>query len=208
MPTPSLSDWLWRFQPELPEKGTWTKLGPCSDFHVVATSGLGVLQRLWAAAFSHLQGQLVNPPGEDVEGADPAYVQEVAWHRVAGDRSAVAERTLGDDGNGVRIVCLALALEPLRCLTSCFMRRSSASFRTRRPTNNIPPVCSTVSDEFSPTVLVMTYMSWLMYGLAPRLILVWCRTHRTFDDWCKACPRTAAYLQAARLCRGLLGLVP
>lgn len=191
------ADLAWRCQPCVPTKGKWTKLGPVLDWHLLAQGLMGVLQKCCQIAFGRLSVKLPQPESEG-QGHDQAYLVDVDWHAVQGQRCAKLLVGLADPKMFVDILCLALVLEPLRWLTRWFLRRSSVQRRLRRQQQSKPgPICDLLWYPASPATRVLQYLSCLLDGSAPRLRLLWGRRHNSWEEWCEAEPDALATFRRA-----------
>ena len=76
------------------------------------------------------------------------------------------------------------------------MRRSAQWRRARaQRRNKAPPVSDMTWLESSPAVRVLQYLSQLLSGRAPRLILLWSRRCESWEEFCLAEPDTLLMLR-------------
>ena len=107
-----------------PEKGKWTKLGPCLDWRMV--SGIiGIFRKVFPIAFQRLGLKTV------VGGDDDAYLIDVDWHAVMGSRVSKVRQGLADPMMFSCIIILAIVLEPIRWFTRWFLVRASTVRRLK-----------------------------------------------------------------------------
>ena len=194
----TLSSLLFRLAPTLPSKAKWTRLGPCLDWHLLCQCVFGnVLKKLFPLAFGSMLVRIFASLGSE----DQSYAQDVKWEHVAGVRLAAAKAGLARKENVVSIVIMSIFDEPVRWLTRWFMARSSHQRRHKsRERGKAPPLCSLAWDVASPATRVLQYLSSVMEGTAPRLKLLWGRSHDSFLEWAAACPAHLAMLRRVCAC--------
>ena len=85
--------------------------------------------------------------------------------RCKANRDMTRTRAFLDDHEmRVKLVILALALEPLQWLTSCFLQNSQEVSNYPRP----PFTMDLLSSSHSPVIVVLQYFSTLLRGVGSR----------------------------------------
>ena len=136
----------------------------------------------------------------DPMASDPAVVHDIAWHALESSRCKLIEANLGERSHQL-VTILSIALEGLKYMTRWFLRCASTVRRVRRQScGKLPPLCDLVSPRHSPAVAVCQYYSYLMTGEAPRLKLLWARSHNSFEEWAAANPELNFVFRRACQC--------
>lgn len=121
-----------RSQPRPPEAGTWTKLGPSLDWHVLTDGCHGIFAKLAKVAFGALSDQYLEKPVDACMGAkadsneDAAEKLTNSWHKVQGERLSKFFRVHGDLELAAlpKMRMMLVTSEPLRSLTTWWMSTS------------------------------------------------------------------------------------
>ena len=100
-------------------------------------------------------------PGDD-QDAD----ERLQWHRVQGVRVKKGAAPLGSPDMSESVERLALILEPVRHLTYWHLARM-----VKAP-SRVPPLLDLVTDEFSPVVAALQYLSAYLAGKSRRWTLI------------------------------------
>jgi hypothetical protein len=163
----SAKDYLFSAIPAVPAVNKWTKLAPCCDWVCMALLVHNLLNHLFCrlkAPNETLQ------EGIDLEAdIDEELRKDVAFAAVVGKRYSKSRAFLGEAGTLLVSVCLCLVLEPLRSLSSFWMRAASEVEDPCRP----PRLQDVVNPRYSVIVHSCQYLATLVAGRAPRLILLW-----------------------------------
>ena len=92
-------------------------------------------------------------------------------------------------------------LEPFTWLGKWFLRRGSNFRRARRQAQGKPaPLCDMVWLEGSAVVRILQYLSFLLSGKAPRLKLIWGRSHSSFWHWARDQPAQLSLFRRVIVC--------
>jgi len=115
--------------PSSPEIGKWTKLGPSLDAIVLGFLTSGIASLAYPVAFSKgMQEKIV---ADSTGTGDDQFMLDMHWHTVYGKRARDALDLVCDEGTNLRLLVLALALEPIRIFVRFFLRfRASTPART------------------------------------------------------------------------------
>ena len=100
---------------------------------------------------------------------DPAEEADQCWHKVNGKRAQRTREFFGNNENVIKVIILALIMEPLRWLCSLWLKNSREVVDPTRP----PLLCDMVVNHFSPLTVVLQYLSTLLRGGGGRIRL-WC----------------------------------
>ena len=179
-----------RVVPKRPNIKKWSKLGPSLDWHLVAV-GAGLLPAiLRGPSFKEVKVQAIREASNMVAGCGHAVEsEEFHWHRVQGQRYAHYRDHIEKPIFMPTIIILCLVFEPLRFITKWFFRHASVLQRARhRAAGRCAPLCDLVWPQRSVIVRVQTYLSFLLSGRAPRLKILYGRTHRSYAEWARDCP--------------------
>lgn len=185
----ALRDTIYRQIPATPAINKWTKLGPTCDILVF---GL-LVNRILAQTFLSL-GFRHSMPLDD--SLDPQMVQGAMFSAVVGRRYAASKEFLLSPDVIATLVSLALALEPLRALSSWWMRRARQveGFTCRRPPMDI------LHRPMSILTIALQYISSFLAGGSKRLLLVWRHTcSDTYAEWFQKFPRQVQQLRRMML---------
>lgn len=176
---------MFRSQPTAPSLAKWTKLGPCCDWFVLASTQ-GTLRLIFDHAFGKLASK-ANPCQATSDGVE----EELDWHQVAGRRCARAKRFLHSEAKLTIILMLSIVLEPLRHICSFFLLHG-----IRPPdTSRHPPLFDLIWGEKSLISLVLQYYSAMLAGSSSRLELLWRRSSVPFASWREERPQEAQTLR-------------
>ena len=86
---------------------------------------------------------------------------------------------------------MCIVLEGCRFIVRWHMRRASEVRRyDAQSRGRPPPICDMTWLETSPYVRVLQYLSQLQAGQGHRMILLWGRSHESFEEWAEAEPDT------------------
>ena len=190
--------------PNKASKGKWTKLGPAVDwwmkFLCLNNTGKDVVKK----TYEQLKVRVINMVKEEQKSAnkkddlnDVELVQEMSWHRLEGSRFKYMDDNINPE-RATSITITALAIEPLRYITAWHMRRASTWRRAQRRAAGFPaPLCDLVSLARSPYIAVCQYYSGLLSAPddAPRLRLLWGRSHASYKEWALARPEAELRLR-------------
>jgi hypothetical protein len=166
---------LFRFIPCIPIMGKWLKCGKCLDAILPMLWFHNLLQSMVALAFSSAEyakaysGLVVN------SDADHSWVEEVAWHAVAGKRHGTTSKYLSDVTTVPLLTILAILKEASRFLTTAYLRCASSV----QDPSALPRLFDFCTAEYSPVTIVQQYCSMLLRGLGRRLRLLWGRGYRS-----------------------------
>ena len=152
---------LLRVLPSVPVANKWTKMTPCVQFVVSGLLLHNLLPRLFQSAFQATTA--TTEPALSTQW-DPAQQEELNFHEVQGIRMTRTRAFLDDHEMRVKLVILALALEPLQWLTSCFLQNSQEVSNYSRP----PFIMDLLSSSHSPIIVVLQYFSTLLRGVGSR----------------------------------------
>ena len=183
---------LFRALPVRPQKGKWTKMALCLDWHLVTMGFQSILKQLGALAYSKFHVRV----SKESDGLDPTIVQDFFWHELRGKRfryyfGDMSEQRL------VSVIILSIVFEPCRFITSWYFRRASLVQRGQaQHSGRMAPLCDLVWLQASPFTRCCQYLSMVLTGRASRLKLLWGRRYGSFDEWARAEP--AALLQLRR----------
>ena len=166
--------------PATPAINKWTKLSPVVDFLL-----LGLLcHSIFYRAFQSLR----LPQTQDVvdHSMDFDMIKDVFFSAVAGNRYTASLRFLADAATIPALVTLGLVLEPIRVLSSWFMRRArevELYHSCRRPLMDI------LHAPTSVLTTCMQYLSSLLLEVPRRLILLWRPSGcADYSAWFSTCP--------------------
>lgn len=174
----TIACFILRVVPVVPSAGNWTKSGPALD---IVLGGLwchgiwGALTRFafGAKAKGHLKGMSL------MQEHDVHYVEEIAWQEVAGVRLAKTLKFLGGDTLEI-LTSIAVVREPLRFITSGFLRSGRA---VRRP-DSPPSLFEWMIPKLSRVFVALQYFANFLEGRGSRWALVLqankCASHRDF----------------------------
>ena len=129
-------------------------------------------------------------------GADQVELRNdvgLSWHEVAGRRFKRAKELSADRQSLFLILGLSVALEPLRCLHSFFMKSSLSLPDFKKP----PPLLDILHPPASIVQGVLQYLSHLLRGsAAKRWRLVYGQLgHDSFDEWQEHSPSEVTLLR-------------
>ena len=106
--------------PATPAVNKWTKLAPVCDLLILGLLMHGIFPRVFAT----LQVASSGAAADIDMSMDFDMIRDVFFSAVAGSRFKAALRFLSDPATCPALVTLGLVLEPLRVITSWFMRRA------------------------------------------------------------------------------------
>ena len=171
-------------QPNSPELGKWTRLGPALD-RLFLGSFLDFYRRTFSLAFQGGKSEAITLPEGD--STEATFVEEQNWQAMRGRRVTSTLSLLDNVDMMRRVAVLSLAAEPVRVLLRCFFtfaRESETPGAT--PAALSPPICTLTSAMSSPVVRVLEYISsFLAASGGPRLslLLVAARVHSHTQLW-------------------------
>jgi hypothetical protein len=113
--------------PTSPELGKWTKFGPAVDHVLMGTLVFRILGAAFNLAFA--SGSTGNVAQATLADAEASFSEEKHWQAVKGVRAKTTVSLLTDRLSTSRIVCLAVASEPVRALLRVLLHYSSAEAR-------------------------------------------------------------------------------
>jgi hypothetical protein len=149
-------DVLLRVCPSPPAANKWTKLSPALDHFA-----LGTLLRLWPSLYQSGFDTLKAKAGSSAvarSGDHSVHDAQVEWHRVNGIRmkETLEFHVCGD--RSARLIILTISTEPLRYLTSFFLKCS----RDEKSVSALPDLCTVLSRSASPLVTCQQYIGALL----------------------------------------------
>lgn len=184
-----------RVLPVVPVASKWTKLNPSVQF---AANGIllhNVLPSLINSAFQSIKAPAKLEEGND--DLDPGQEEDIRFHKVQGQRVTRCRAFFSDRSSRLKVLVLALLMEPLQLLTSCLL----SSNREVVDRNNPPLVLDLLTDSFSLVIVILQYLSSMLRGVAHRLLLILrpggCSTP---EELVKMHPDIASTLRAAISC--------
>lgn len=186
--------------PSRPSLGKWLLLIRCLSFFWVALT-CGVWVDLFDAALAGVAEQPRESAEADGDDADPE--SDMAWAAVAGKRKARARRALGDVGFRVRLLLLAILVEPMCQMHSYFMDVSNSD--PCQEAKGWPPIVDLLNPRASLVHAALEYLTMLCVcpTRCPRLVVPMAQRGCTnFAMWKEAFPGDVALLS-----RGALHLI-
>ena len=190
----SIRDVLLRTLPTTPCAGKWTKSGPSSDSLLQMILVCSMLKRLMEVAFGKGE-KVVTFAG--FRGEEQTMLEEIAWQEVTSKRMDATLRIAKDMAFKFSLVTFCIVKEPLRFLTSVFLRASSRQAE-KNDLMSPPRLCNFVTEELSPIILSLQYFGWLLKSAgARRLRLI--SELEDFGKWKRNNPQAALTLRRALL---------
>ena len=147
--------------PWTPNRGKWTKTGPCVDFYF-RSNLCGVLAQVWNAAY----GKDCYTNNE--ASIDAGWFEETAWRALQGSRAKRGSKLVHDLEFPILTTMLAILLEPLRWLAGWFLHISSPETRGRPARWASPPLAGFAHWQTSPILRVLQCYSSVLAGTALR----------------------------------------
>ena len=175
--------------PAPPAVNKWTKLGPVIDLLIFSLLANNMFHRLFHS-LDYKQEVFVDG------SMDMQLIQEVMFSAVAGSRYADSKTFLSDPASLPAMICLGLALEPIRVMTAWWMRRARhAEMYTCRC-----PLMDVLNRGTSIVIVALQYISSFLGGRSNRLLLLW-RSGRfaSYEEWFAACPGQVKLLRRLML---------
>ena len=112
---------------------------------------------------------------------DYEMLKDIAFSAVQGSRFEAARRYIDDPVTRPWLISLALVLEPLRILSSWFMRRAH-DVELHHSCRH--PLCGIVYPGSSPVVAALQYLASMLHGQPRRLVLLWRSSgYASFAAW-------------------------
>ena len=156
---------LLRRLPTTPIANKWTKLGPCIDFVVLLRLCCNLMKHLLDLAMEATD----NERGARGSGTDPEMDsrmdEEFNWHKLNGIKLRNCKAKVADGEFMLRMIMLAVVLEPIRWLARWIIGQSGEMYRRSA-------VCAGLAqatcDCTSPFVAVLQYYSRLLRGHGAR----------------------------------------
>ena len=134
-------------------------------------------------SYSPLTAQINRDP-EQFNKEHTSYNTEAAYSAVNGSMLKVFQAGVKNIRYEGLIIVLLIILEPISWLTKYYLRMSSLHRRQRiRLEGGRVDWVDLASSEFSPVTLVLEYLSWLSAGFGSRLILLFGRKYKSFEEW-------------------------
>ena len=125
----------------------------------------------------------------DAAHHETKFLQDISWGEVNGKRVQRLKNTFR--GCAVGVIVLALISEPIRFLTEQFLR-SASEVRNRQS----PATFEYINPLRSPIVAALQYLTSLLSGDSPRLVLLYARHGLgSFAEWMESCPDEALCLK-------------
>ena len=182
-------------RPRTPVANKWTKLGPAVDWYALFVLIRGFGAELFATAFAACPRPQAQGQGhEDEEG----FSAQGEWKRLEGKRVTKSLARIGDRDFGFDMIVLMLSIGPIRFITSFFLK----CCRERTKAKHYPCMVDLASPATSPVFHVLQYLSCLLTGRSPRLVLIMGADNACFSEvreWCLASTRNAGRLRHAVL---------
>jgi hypothetical protein len=161
--------------PGVPAANKWTKLGPTVDMLVMGMLCHGIFTKAFLAMRLRHQGGAI-------EGLDPQLMHDACWAEVQGRRYTDSCRFLLDACTRARLCMLSLVLEPIRLLTSWWMRRC------REVDEHRVGLVDMVYAPRSPLTVAMQHVSTLLFGQSSRIVLLQRSAGKdTLQQWFAEC---------------------
>ena len=200
---------LFRGVPSQPNEKKWEKVGPVLDWHLLTTGVMNFLPQIVSEAYGQITIRTIlrGDAGKDI--ADPE-VHDVTYHELEGRRHASFATTCKLPSTLYSEIVLAIVLEPLRILMRWFRKRGSEMRRMdAMMRGKTPPLCDLTWLPASPVVRVRQYLSQLLNAShddepAPRLVLLWGRTHSNYAEWANDNPDVNDQLRRTVSCADTL----
>ncbi len=190
----SLRNTMLRGSPPTPQAGKWLQLGLFVDWCMLAfvCNLFGHLMVFKSEMFSSKS----DPSKEYLEG----FGIDVEYYEVRGQRYKQVSRNLADDEWRVKVMIIAIVIEPVRFLThhylNCSFEDISASKR------GYAPAVSLINPAASLIIAVLQYLSLLIRhpSSAPRLRIIYCqRGCRSFEAWLQSWPGDVDVLRCSAM---------
>lgn len=155
--------------------------------------------QLWPVAYKKLKIQVTSAAEQRTQAQamkdDPDVIQENHYQALQGIRFSYLESRM-TEATLEMVTTLSIVQEGTRYLTGWWMRRAAMKRRARRQCKGkLPDVCDLVCVQTSPIVRVLQYFSELASGDAPRLQLLYGRSHPSFEAWARSRPDALARLR-------------
>ncbi len=155
---------MFKAMPNTPAINKWTALGPVLDFLLFGC----VVHMAFVSTFLKLALGMKERDMGDVRGLDMDFVKDMSFSAVAGNRFRTSRGFLSNPEHLSVIVMFALVLEPLRHMTSWFLRRCREVDHPCRC-----PSMDFMNPEYSPVVTSLQYISKMLFVNADRLMILW-----------------------------------
>ena len=138
-----------------PTANKWTKLGPCMDNLVLGICCHDFMFPCFRMAFGRMQFEKF-----DDNGHDAALIADLGWQAVSGKRCRHSLDFLGSLSVKLRIIVLAITLEPVRYLLSFFLSAGKDVIHPAKP----PALLDALLPEQSPLTIAQQYQASLLLG--------------------------------------------
>jgi hypothetical protein len=160
-----------RSLPMVRAKNKRERILPALVWHFLGST-MGLMQHLVPLAFAPLHSQLAVPGPVGTAGAPTeglAYVQDIAWHKVQGQRYHSFVRGLENLKRQQLLRVQCLVLEPLAFVTSELLKWSSHSRRLAQQRQGLPNLIQCLATPSrSPFLVALQHLSALARGDAAR----------------------------------------
>jgi hypothetical protein len=174
----ALRQTLFRRMPPTPAINKWTKLAPVCDMLVFGA----MLHNIFAKTFFGLD---IPMAGEIDSTIDFDMIKDAFFSAVSGSRFRASKDFLQDANTRPALVTLSLILEPLRVLTSWWMRRA----REVDPHSGQRPLMDILCPSTSVLTATLQYLSSLLHGQPKRLLMLWRPSGAaSFQEWFRTHP--------------------
>ena len=184
--------------PVQPSTGKWTQLGLCLDWWVLA---------LTANVFTHLFGFAMRKEfkddSEELSIAGEGFLLDYSWKEVAGKRKKKTQDSLSDQSFRLKVLLMAILLEPGRRLTTYYLSASHDDLYEMR--TKCPPLVDLLNPSTSLAHHCLQYWSTLLGDprACPRLLLAMQqRGCASFTEWFNKFPEDITLLK-----KGCLALI-
>ena len=167
----------------IPSPGKWTKLQAILHQIMPGILCYRIFPSIFAGAFKQMTIKLADLVGGDKEQmqADVRYIEEVQYSKVRGKRLQKSLKFLTDASCLFALVLLAIVMETLDCLTTCWLQQSGDRVDVCR----YPLALDLASLQFSPITAALQYLTALLFGHGPRFKLILCLDcSASYESWC------------------------